>query len=217
MRLRAAADGSILFSFELKIPEGEGPPQIGTLSKTRSAAGLHASRDSLYRTARVRRQVRSGVTAFPLALLPRRCPRCCQDTITGHGRRRKQAHDERHDWIWIRRGVCRPCGLTFTILPHWSPPYGQYSFRCREQAWEATANHGSGWEQSAPQTKDPHRLPDPATLRRWAWLRLLSLYGSLKTLGFCSPHWRSLLRAPTILAWDWPAVGRTLHLEANSP
>src|SRR5262249_23420012 len=118
-----------------------------------------ASRDSLYRTAGARRQVRSGVNAFPLALLPRRCPRCCQDTITGHGRRRKPAHDERHDWIWIRRGVCRPCGLTFTILPQWSPPYGQYSFRCREQAWEATVNHGSGWEQSAPQTKDPQRLP----------------------------------------------------------
>ena len=157
------------------------------------------------------------MTAFPLALLPRRCPRCGKDTITGHGRRRKQAHDEGHDWIWIRRGVCRPCGLTFTILPHWSPPYGQYSFRCREQAWEATANNGSAWEQSAPQTKDPNRLPDPATLRRWAWRRLLSLYGSLATLGFCWPHWRSFLRAPTILAWDWPAAGRTLQWEANSP
>jgi hypothetical protein len=157
------------------------------------------------------------VTAFPLALLPRRCPQCCQDTITGHGRRRKQAHDDCHDWIWIRRGVCRPCGVTFTILPHWSPPHGQYSFRCREQAWEATANHGNVWEQSAPQIKDPHRLPDPATLRRWAGRRLLSLYCGLKTFGFCWPHWRSFLRAPTILAWDWPAAGRTLLWEANSP
>lgn len=112
--------------------------------------------------------------------------------------------------------MCRPCGLTFTILPHWSPPYGQYTFRCREQAWEAAAL-GSAWEQSAPQTKDPHRMPDPATLRRWAWRRLLSLYSCLKTLGFCSPRWRSFLRTPTILAWDWPAAGRTLHLEANSP
>jgi hypothetical protein len=57
-------------------------------------------------------------------------------------------------------------------------------------------------------------LPDPATLRRWAWRRLLSLYGSLKALGF---RWPSFLSAPTILAWDWPAAGRTLHLEANSP
>ena len=111
--------------------------------------------------------------------------------------------------------MCRPCGLTFTILPQWSPPYGQYSFRCRQQAWEATAHQDSGWEQSAPQTKDPHRLPDPATLRRWASRRLLSLYGSLKTL--CSPRWPSFLSAPTILAWDWPAAGRTLQWEANSP
>src|SRR5215469_17237412 len=179
--------------------EGEGPPVDRNLAGNRSAAGLHASRDSLYRTARARRQDRSGVTAFSLALLPRRCPQCCQDTITGHGRRRKQAHDDCHDWIWIRRGVCRPCGVTFTILPHWSPPHGQYSFRCREQAWEATANHGNVWEQSAPQIKDPHRLPDPATLRRWAGRRLLSLYCGLKTVGFCWPRWRSFLRTPTIL------------------
>src|SRR5215831_17187487 len=63
----------------------------------------------------------------------------------------------------------------------------------------------------------PHRLLDPATLRRWAWRRLLTLFGSLKTLGFCSPRWPSFLSAPSILAWDWSAVGRTLHLEANSP
>jgi hypothetical protein len=94
---------------------------------------------------------------------------------------------------------------------------GQYSFRCREQAWEATAHNGSAWEQSAPQIKDPHRLPDSATLRRWAWRRLLSVYGSLKTLRFCSPGWRSFLRAPTILAWDWSAARRTLLLEANQP
>jgi len=63
--------------------------------------------------------------AFPLVLLPRRCPRCGFDTIIGHGQRRKQAHDEHHDWIWVRRGLCRPCGETFTILPAWSPPYGR--------------------------------------------------------------------------------------------
>jgi hypothetical protein len=109
-----------------------------------------------------------GLTTFPLALLPRRCPRCGNATIIGHGQRRKQAHDERHDWIWVRRGLCRPCRETFTIVPTWSPPYGQYSLRCREQAWESKCNSGGGWEQSAPQTKDPDRLPDPATLRRWA-------------------------------------------------
>ena len=47
----------------------------------------------------------------------RRCPVCERDSIIGHGRRRKQAHDEHHDWIGIRRGLCPGCGKTFTLLP----------------------------------------------------------------------------------------------------
>jgi hypothetical protein len=43
----------------------------------------------------------------------RRCPICVQDSIVGHGCRRKQAHDEQHDWIGIRRGACNLCGKTF--------------------------------------------------------------------------------------------------------
>jgi Domain of unknown function (DUF6431) len=196
--------------------EGEGPPRIGTWQGT-VRAGLHASRDSLYRTARVARQVRSGVKAFPLTLLPRRCPHCGRDTIIGHGQRRKQAHDDRHDWIWVRRGLCRPCGETFTILPTWSSPYGQYSFRCRRQSWESSCHGIGGWEQVSPQTKDPNRLPDPATLRRWACRRLLSLCCSLKFFWFCWPGWSTFFRAPTILAWDWAAAWRNLRLEAHSP
>ena len=42
----------------------------------------------------------------------RRCPVCERDSIVGHGRRRKQAHDELHDWISIRRGRCTGCGKT---------------------------------------------------------------------------------------------------------
>jgi hypothetical protein len=102
-------------------------------------------------------------------------------------------------------------------MPTWSPPYGQYSFRCREQAWESTCDSGGGWEQSAPQTKDPDRLPDPATLRRWAFRRLLSLCCSLKAFSPGWPGLRTVLRAPTIHAWDWPADSRILRLEANSP
>jgi hypothetical protein len=32
-------------------------------------------------------------------IILRRCPVCERDSIIGHGRRRKQAHDEHHDWI----------------------------------------------------------------------------------------------------------------------
>jgi hypothetical protein len=110
-----------------------------------------------------------------LAQLPRRCPTCGQDTIVGHGRRRKQAHDERHDWIWVRRGRCPACEKTFQILPTGSPPSSHYSYCCRQQASELNCQTSS-WEQSAPHCKDPSRLPDPSTLRRWACRRLMSLW-----------------------------------------
>jgi hypothetical protein len=152
-----------------------------------------------------------------LTLLPRRCPICGNQSIVGHGRRRKQAHDQQHAWIWVRRGHCRPCHKTFTIVPVWSPPYGQYSFHCRAQAWDAICNRPVGWELSTPLTQDPDRSPDAATLRRWAVRRLVSLCCGIGVL------WRLLLAledfwsAPTILAWDWPAASRILRLEANSP
>jgi hypothetical protein len=46
------------------------------------------------------------VTAFSLNWLPRWCPFCGNHTIIGHGQRRKQAHDEVHDVIRVRRGRC---------------------------------------------------------------------------------------------------------------
>jgi Domain of unknown function (DUF6431) len=100
-------------------------------------------------------------------LIPRRCPICVQDSIVGHGRRRKQAHDEHHDWIGIRRGVCNRCGKTFTFLPPFSPPYGHYSFIARSQALHRYFQEGHCWEDAAPTVKDPDRVADPSTLRRW--------------------------------------------------
>ena len=97
----------------------------------------------------------------------RRCPICLQDSIVGHGRRRKQAHDEHHDWIGIRRGLCSRCGKTFTFLPPFSPPYGHYSLIARSQALRRYFLEGHSWEAAAPAVKDPDRLADPSTLRRW--------------------------------------------------
>ena len=112
---------------------------------------------------------------IPLELLPRRCPLCRDDTIIGHGRRLRQAHDDQHDRFWIRRGICQPCSKTFTILPDWLAPSAHFSLRCRQQACERIAA-GESVEQAAPHCKDPSRLPDPSTLRRWAQRRLLSLW-----------------------------------------
>ena len=97
----------------------------------------------------------------------RHCPICVQDSIVGHGRRRKQAHDEHHEWIGIRRGLCNRCGKTFTFLPAFSPPYGHYSFIARSQALQRYFLEGRCWEQAAPTVKDPDRVADPSALRRW--------------------------------------------------
>jgi hypothetical protein len=176
----------------------------------RSAAGLHASRDSLYRTARSKGQHRAGV--IPLELLPRECPVCRDHTIIGHGRRSRPAHDDRHERIWVRRGICQPCNKTFTILPDWLAPSGHFSLRCRQQACESLAA-GDSVEQAAPHCKDPSRSPDPSTLRRWAHRRLLSVCCWVKA-GAIGQHF---LRTPTIVAWDLSALCRILPFEARSP
>jgi hypothetical protein len=185
-------------------------PADRDFSRERSAAGLHASRDSLYRTARSKRQHRPGV--IPLDLLPRWCPVCEDHTIIGHGRRLRQAHDDRHERIWVRRGFCRPCNKTFTVLPDWLAPSAPFSLRCRQQACEHIAA-GVSVEQAAPDCKDPSRSPDPSTLRRWAQRRLLSVCCWVKS-GVIGAHF---LRVPTIVAWDLDAVCRILPNEARSP
>jgi hypothetical protein len=184
-------------------------PADRNFSRERSAAGLHASRDSLYRTARRERQHRPGV--IPLDLLPRQCPVCRGHTIIGHGRRYRQAHDDRHESIWVRRGICNPCGKTFTVLPDWLVPSAPFSMRCRQQACEHIAG-GDSVEQAAPHCKDPSRSPDPSTLRRWTNRRLLSVRCWLNA-GAIGQHF---LLAPTIVAWDLGALCRILPIEARS-
>lgn len=156
------------------------------------------------------------MTRIDLQQMPRWCPLCQQASIIGHGQRRRPAHDGQHDYLWVRRGLCRLCGKTFTILPSWSSPYGHYSLHCRQQAWDAVCTNGVGWEQAAPHCQDPTRLPDPSTLRRWAWRRLISLWYGAKAWmrGLMAGNF---LRAPTILAWDWAAASRILLVKANFP
>jgi hypothetical protein len=152
------------------------------------------------------------VATFPLQLLPRRCPLCGDDTIIGHGQRCRQAHDECHDWIWVRRGICHSCCKTFTILPDWLAPSGHFSLRCRQQTCESIAA-GDSVEQAAPHCKNPSRSPDPSTLHRWVRRRLLSLCCWVKA-GAMGEYF---LRTPTIVAWDLSAVCRILPIEARSP
>ena len=185
-------------------------PADRKLGRERSPAGLHASRDSFYRTARGERQHRPGV--IPLALLPRRCPLCQADTIIGHGRRLRQSHDQRREALWVRRGFCQPCRKTFTILPDWVSPFGQYTVQCRQESCERISA-GNSAEQAAALCKNPTRLPDPSTVRRWVHRRLLTLWCWMRA-GTQGEH---LLRSPTILAWDLVALCRILPIEARSP
>ena len=147
-----------------------------------------------------------------LELLPLRCPVCERLTIIGHGRRARQAHDDRHERIWVRRGVCHPCGKTFTVLPDWLVPSAPFSLRCRQQAWEHIAA-GASVEQAAPHCQDPSCSPDPSTLRRWAQRHLLSVCCWVMA-GAIGEYF---LQAPTIVAWDLSAVCRILPIEARSP
>jgi hypothetical protein len=112
----------------------------------------------------------------------------------------------------VRRGICQPCKKTFTILPEWLAPSAHYTLRCRQDACERIAA-GESVEQAAPHCKDPTRLPDPSTLRRWAQRRLLSVCSWLNAKAPCE----HFLRTPTILAWDLGAVCRILRIEASSP
>jgi hypothetical protein len=137
---------------------------------------------------------------------------CQSETIIGHGRRLRQAHDDRRALIWIRRGICRPCRLTFTVLPCRLAPSAAFSLRCRQLACDRIAA-GEPIEQAAPHCRDPSRSPDPSTIRRWAQRRLLSLVCWLKADSVAERFWCS----PTILAWDLAALCRILPIEARSP
>ena len=96
----------------------------------------------------------------------RACPVCARDSIIGHGRRRKQAHDENHDWIQIRRGICNLCGTTFTLLPRFSLPYTHYSLVARGQALQRYFAENCSWENVGPSVKDPDRIANTFTLLR---------------------------------------------------
>jgi len=134
--------------------------------------------------------------------LPRQCPACQQVAIVGHGRRWRQAHDAIHDGILVRRGLCKTCGRTLTVLPGWCVPGALYNLPARRHALDRLGQ-GLPIEQAAPHCRDPDRLADPSTVRRWVWRRIQSL--------------RFLAWAPPLLAWDWHAAGRILFAEPFSP
>lgn len=147
-----------------------------------------------------------------LEWLPRLCPRCAVLAMVGHGRRRRQAHDQDHGWIRVRRGLCRHCHVTITVLPAWLVPGAPYSLHARADA--LCQGETVPLEQASPTTLEPERLVDPSTMRRWRWRRVVSWLACtlcLQRLGLVAAK----LLAPTMLAWDWPAAARILFPEAK--
>ena len=49
-----------------------------------------------------------------------------------------------------------------------SLPYSHYSLLARFQALGHRIAEQCPWEKALPKLKDPDRLPDPTTVRRWA-------------------------------------------------
>ena len=131
-------------------------------------------------------------------VIPRRCPICERDSIVGHGRRSKQAHDEKHDWIRIRRGYCNRCKMSFTFLPCFSLPYTHYSLLAHSQALRRRFVEDCSWEAAAPVVKDPNRVADPSTLRRW--------FGRLD----CSQPPFSCLRRTVVNVSHWLMRGQAI-------
>jgi len=135
----------------------EGPAlEFGAWERPTSRTGPDGH-DTVYLTFRraVQPRIRLGRGAD---FIVRHCPICVQDSIVGHGRRRKQAHDEHHDWIGIRRGLCNRCGKTFTFLP---------PFFSALRPLQRHFLEGRCWEDAAATVKDPDRVAHLSTLRRW--------------------------------------------------
>jgi len=143
------------------------PPSSSILGKADVASGAPTVTILFISLSAAQYNLESDWADAGTKVILRHCPICVQDSIVGHGRRRKQAHDDHHDWIGIRRGLCNRCGKTFTFLPPFSPPYGHYSFIARSQALQRYFLDGRCWEDAAPTVKDPDRVADPSTLRRW--------------------------------------------------
>ena len=57
--------------------------------------------------------------------------------------------------------------MTITFLPVVSLPYTHYSLIARSEALRRYFVEGCSWEAAAPPVKDPHRVTDSSTLRRW--------------------------------------------------
>ena len=127
----------------------------------------------------------------------RQCPICSQDSIIGHGRRRKQAHDQHHAWIGIRRGLCSRCARRSPscrpfLLPTAITASSPAARRCSAVSWKAV----------------PGKLRHPPSKTPIAWPILLRCADGAKP-GFFSA-------AVFFPARDGPGCRRVAHQNRDS-
>ena len=158
-----------LYFFQVDFFRRRGPASCQASWRIAAGSGTRVRlRSSLSSPRRSRTNFLAGWAEDSDEIILRRCPICEQDSIVGHGWRRKQAHDEYRDWIRIRRGRCGSCGKTFTFLPVFSLPYTHYSLLARCQALLRRFVEHCSWEKAVPKCKDADRVPDSCTVRRWS-------------------------------------------------
>jgi hypothetical protein len=80
-----------------------------------------------------------------------------------------------------------------------SLPYTHYGLIARSQAPRRRLVEGCSWEAVAPSVKDPQRVADPSTLRRWS-----------RRLDSSQPPFSWLRRTVAALN-QWLSGGRILH------
>jgi Domain of unknown function (DUF6431) len=206
-----AAVAGIRYSFPVEILQGdEGPALESDLCKV-PPSGRAPFCTIVFISLSAAQSKLEADWAEPAEGIIRRCPVCLRNSVVGHGRRRKQAHDEEHDWITIRRGICHPCGKTITFLPAFSLPYSHYSLITRSEALRRFFVERCSWEKAAPPVKDPHRIADPSTLRRW--FQSLdcsrSIFSSLRRTLQALDQW---LRGGQAFRYDhWDLSWRTVY------
>jgi hypothetical protein len=111
--------------------------------------------------------------------------------------------------------MCRPCRKTITFLPVFSLPYSHYSLIARSEALRRYFVEGCSLEAAAPPVKDPHRIADSSTLRRW-FRALDSSRPPFSFLRRTVLAFAQRIRAGQILRhgdWQlsWPTVFPLLH------
>ena len=213
---RPTRESCILLSFEFEFTgRVKARPADRNFGRGRSAAGLHASPDSLYRIVRSERQRRAGVTSVPLQLLPRRCPFCGEPndrrsraaTQTGTRSTARLDLDSSRSMRAVPEEHLQSC-------PAWSPPYGHYSFRCRQEALGVGCASPAVGNNRFPVSKIQTGY---RTRPRWGVGAgdCSSCAILLSNRLWQGAGWNTS-RPPTILAWDWNAISRILAVEADS-